>query len=541
MHFHWHIILLIALALAGCARAPQGQQTGQTGSNVLYGGTLAVTGGGFHLDPHQSNTANTFTITSQVYNWLLRPAAGEYEMSTLVGDLAERWETSADGKSWTFHLRKGVKWHDGSDFTARDVKASFDRVMKPPEGMVSPRKAQFARIQNTDIRDDHTIVFQVDQAWPELLYALADAQNPILPAKIIETNPKFFLDNAMGTGPFKLQTYRHLEIIELVRNPDYWDKGKPYLDGITFTYVADAAAAYGAFQTGQFTGPLQVPPAQIPVLRSGDNASKFKVWDRPQSTRGAITFGLHRQNPFQDLRVRKAVNLALDRSAACTIDKMQCQFGGGGFMMESTPWYLPGLDKLPMNQGALDQRRAQARSLLAEAGQPNGFSVDLKTRNLAFYQASALWVVDQLKTIGINAELKVHETANYYEYLESGNFDLSFDYWASTWPTPDDLLNKYFVPGGGQNYIKYDNPKITDLLNRQSQTMDQAERIKLVNEAERLLWEDLPQVPTGWYYSGIAHFDYVQGYFKGVSHYNQYYYSDIWLDGRYTGPRAPRS
>jgi peptide/nickel transport system substrate-binding protein len=540
MHIHWHIVIVITALLAACARPAQ-EQAAPSSSGPMYGGTLAVTGGGFHLDPHQSNTANTFTITSQVYNWLLRPAAEEYEMNSLVGDLAERWEPSADGKSWTFYLRKGVKWHDGSDFTARDVKASFDRVMRPPDGTVSPRKAQYSRIQNIEIRDDHTIVFSVDRAWPELLYALADAQNPILPAKIIETNPKFFLDNMMGTGPFKLQTYRNLEIIELVRNPDYWDTGKPYLDGITFTYVADAAAAYGAFQTGQLTGPLQVPPAQAPVLKSGENAGNFKVWDRPQSTRGAITFGTHRSNPFQDIRVRKAVNLAFDRSAACTIDKMQCQFGGGGFMMESTPWYLPDLDKLPMNQGSLEQRRTQAKALLAEAGHPNGFTFDLNTRSLAFYQASALWVVDQLKTIGITANLKVFETANYYEYLESGNFDASFDYWASTWPTPDDLLNKYFVPGGGQNYSKYDNPRITDLLQRQSQTLDQPERIRLVNEAERLLWDDLPQVPIGWYYSPIAHYDYVHGYFKGVSHYNQYYYSEVWLDGRFTGPRNARS
>jgi peptide/nickel transport system substrate-binding protein len=178
-----------------------------------------------------------------------------------------------------------VKWHDGSEFTSRDVKASFDRVMNPPEGMVSPRKGQFARIQSVEARDDNTVVFRVAQAWPEILFALADAQNPILPAKIIETNPKFFLDNMMGTGPFKLQTYRHLELVELVRNPDYWDRGKPYLDGITFTYVADASAAYGAFQTGQFTGPMQVPPAQAPALKSGDNVGKFKVWVIPMVSR----------------------------------------------------------------------------------------------------------------------------------------------------------------------------------------------------------------------------------------------------------------
>src|SRR5918996_1507775 len=203
------------------------------------GGALrvAIAGDPPSLDMHQEQTFMVTIPLSPVYNTLVMFDPHGYPK--VIGDVAKSWTESEDGMQWTFTLHQGVKFHDGSEFTSADVKASWDRIVSPPEGLVSPRKSEYQAIKSLEAPDPYTVIFHLHYASTSFLTGLAHPANFIYAKKYLDQDPNWYKQNTMGTGPFKLKSYVRGSTLELERNSDYWKKGLPYLDGVKYFMIKD--------------------------------------------------------------------------------------------------------------------------------------------------------------------------------------------------------------------------------------------------------------------------------------------------------------
>src|SRR5919202_6834566 len=204
-----------------------------------YGGELrvALAGDPPSLDMHQEQTFMVTIPMSTAYNTLVMFDPHHYPQ--IIGDLAQAWTVSDDGMTWTFTLHRGVKFHDGSELTSADVKASWDKIISPPEGVVSPRRSEYEFIKSIEAPDPYTVVFHLNYPAASFLPGIAHPANFIYAKKYLDQDPNYYKQKAVGTGPFKLKEYVHGSSIELVRNPDYWKKGLPYLDGAKYFIIKD--------------------------------------------------------------------------------------------------------------------------------------------------------------------------------------------------------------------------------------------------------------------------------------------------------------
>lgn len=229
------------------------------------GGILRV---GNRRDPDVSDPMQWSSITYaqpqyNLYSQLIR--RGYPDETTVEGDLVERWETSSDLRTYTFHLRKNIRWHDGKPFTSRDVEYWVQRGKNPPTGVLNLFKATFAEIANLQVIDDHTFRMTLVKGRPGFLFDLASPYNRMAhPRHLFEGKEPQRPDavNYVGTGPFKFKRYRRGSLFEVEKNPDYFVPGLPYLDGIQYFVTQDAATHFSLFRTGRLTSPA-APPAGI--------------------------------------------------------------------------------------------------------------------------------------------------------------------------------------------------------------------------------------------------------------------------------------
>jgi peptide/nickel transport system substrate-binding protein len=201
---------------------------------------VALAGDPPSLDMHQEQTFLVIIPFSTVYNTLVMFDLHGYP--NIIGDLAQAWTTSDDKMTWTFTLHQGVTFHDGSPLTSADIKASFGKIISPPEGVVSPRKSYFQMIKSIEAPDPSTVVFRLHYASPSFLSMLAHPANFIYAKQYLDQDPNYYKQHAMGSGPFKLKEYVRGSSIEMVRNPTYWKQGLPYMDGIKYFLIKDDGA-----------------------------------------------------------------------------------------------------------------------------------------------------------------------------------------------------------------------------------------------------------------------------------------------------------
>lgn len=296
----------------------------------------------------------------------------------IIGDLAESWEVADDGLSVTFHLRQGVKFHDGVPMTSADVKYTFDVTRDPPDGFVSSRKAVLSAVSSIDAPDDHTVIFNLRYPSPGLIANLCPNWFSVLPKHILEQGP--MKDVVVGTGPFKFVNYNRGNQIELVRNPDYFDPDCPFVDAIAVFIIPDQASVMAYFRSGQLNvfEAMEQSLAQEVETSMADEASVQRV---PSLNAIALHFNLQ-VKPWDDVRVRKAVALAIDRTAATSV-MFQGEAVLGGMAPPGGSWTLPE-DQLHAMPGFAPEQAPyaldQAKPLLAEAGFPHGFETRLVVR-----------------------------------------------------------------------------------------------------------------------------------------------------------------
>ncbi|MBI4596040.1 MAG: ABC transporter substrate-binding protein [Candidatus Tectomicrobia bacterium] len=493
----------------------------QSGGILTYG----QAGDPPNFDIISSATYMALHALSPVYNNLIMydPMAP----NKIIGDLAEKWEVSPDGKIYTFSLKRGVKFHDGKPFTSVDCKFTLDRVRNPPSGTVSPRRASLAVVDGIETPDDHTLRVVLKRPAPSLLDILAQGWMMIFPKHVIEEKGDMKKD-AIGTGPFKLKKYTRGVSIELVRNPEYHVKGRPYLDGVTFFIIPDPGTAMANLRTGQllFHGLLTGDEARAVEKESGGRVAIQK-----SLVVGFDSLNINgKRKPWDDIRVRKAASLAINREEA---NKVVMSGDGqvSGVMMPGGIWALPPeeLEKIPGYGKKIPANLAEAKKLLAEAGHPNGFTATLLTRKGTFFEPLSVFVKDQLAQIGIEAKLDVQETATAYEMLNKRAFDLAPWKHGHSIDDPDSVFGEFFTCDAVRNYSDVCDKEVDELYVKQSQTMDFAERKKLVNLMDKKVLLTLGKIPL--YYSArfIAHSNRVQNYSIHPSVYNNQRLQDVWI------------
>jgi peptide/nickel transport system substrate-binding protein len=519
-------VAALALLIGAMGAAAQTAETPRRGGVLL----AAIGADAPSFDPHQEQTFATLQPVSPIYSTLLQ--IDPYKYPNVIGDLATDWKISPDGLTYTFKLRQGVKFHDGSPLTSADVKASYDKILNPPEGVRSIRMHHYSAVAGVEAPDPSTVVFKLKFPSASLLSNLASPWNVIFPKKYLDKDPNYFKKNAIGSGPFKFKSYTPGSTFEGERNPDYFVKDRPYLNGYKFFISTETSVRAAAIRSGRaYIEMRDLPDSEVEAIQKhlGD---KVVV----QHTPFVINFGVAVNNtvkPFTDVRVRKALTLGIDRyTASRALFKLTGLKEVGGLTRPGTEWAMSQaeLEKFPGFWRDAEKSRAEAKKLLAEAGYPNGLKVVLKNRNVKLpYQDFAVYAIQEWRKIGIEVENRPLETAAWFsDGQDTGNFELIVAPTVEFADDPDQFLGRY-VTGSTQNWGRFSDPRIDDLFSRQARSLDAAERKKLCNEIEKLVLENAYYMPGLWWTRNVVHLTKVKNYVAPPSHYTNQKLQDVWL------------
>ncbi len=482
------------------------------------------------LDPHQEATFATMQLVAPLYSTLLQFDPLQYPK--IIGDVATEWKIASDGLTYTFKLRQGIRFHDGSPLTSADVKATYDKIVFPRPGVRSIRKSAYAAIASVEAPEPSTVVFNLKFPSASLLGNLASPWNVIYPKKYLDRDPNYFMKNVVGSGPFKFKAYTRASTFEGERNPDYFVKDRPYLDGYKFYVSPETSVRAGALRSGRAWIEFRtMPQSEVEAIRKqlGD---KVVVQDTPAT--GLFGIALNQTTkPFTDVRVRKALTLAIDRyTASRVLYPIASLRDVGGLMRPATEWALAEteLQKFPGFGKDVEKSRAEARRLLAEAGYPNGLKVVLKNRNVRVpYIDFAVFVVQEWRKIGVEAEHRPLETAAWFaDGRDTGNFEAIVNGTFNYMDDPDLFLERYQT-GDSNNWGRFSDPRIDDLFARQARTLDPAERKRLVNEIEKIVLENAYHIPGLWWARSVVHWAKVKNYVAPPNHYSNQKLQDVWL------------
>jgi len=528
MQRHRALFIVLALALIGSLAVAivQAADTPRRGGVLL----AAIAADAPSLDPHQETTFATIELVAPLYSTLLQIDPLQYPK--IIGDVATEWKIAPDGLTYTFKLHQGIRFHDGSPLTAADVKATHDKIVFPPDGVRSVRKNAYTAIASIEAPDPSTVVFNLKFPSASLLANLASPWNVIYPKKYLDKDPNYFKANVVGSGPFKLKHYTRGSTFEGERNPDYFVKDRPYLDGYKFFISPETSVRAAALRSGRAWIEFRtMPGSEVEAIRKqlGD---KIVV----QETPGTGLFGIAINNtvkPFTDVRVRKALTLAFDRyTASRVLYPLASLRDVGGLMRPSTEWAMSEaeLQRFPGFGRDMEKNRAEARRLLAEAGYPNGFKVVLKNRNVKVpYQDFAVFAIQEWRKIGVEAEHRPLETAAWFaDGRDAGSFELIISGVFHYIDDPDLFLERY-TTGDPSNWGRFSDPRIDDLYARQARALDPLDRKKLVNEIEKIVLDNAYYIPGLWWRRSVVHWAKVKNYVAPPNHYSNQKLQDVWL------------
>ena len=483
------------------------------------------------LDPHKSASYSVpSVVTSTVYSKLVEFKTSRdlpYGSMEVRPDLAESWEQSEDGLTWTFHLRKGVKYHNiapvnGREFTSADVACTIDRIQNLP----GVQKNLLDVVEKLETPDPYTAVFRMTVPYPTFDETMASFYMPMLPCE--GTRGEFNLaEQAIGTGPFILQRWDRKVEQDFVKNPDYFIAGKPHLDGFKVVVMADPASAIAAMRTGELDYTTSVNETLLPSV----------VGSNPELVvRNYLVFGPNQimfnqdKPPFNDYRVRKAIAMAFDRNG------MGEQFYDGHYRVAGPiPSTLFG--GLPADEAEelIPYDPEGAKKLLAEAGYPNGLNVQMLTTDgySPQFLNQAQWVQQDLKDIGVNVELKVIDYASYFSAFGAKDYDIGWGL-STAFLTADEWLQALYMSDGPRNWFGTNDPKLDQMITEQRSTLDKNEREQKLLEINRYILENVLSPFMGIQYSSLlTQHPWVHNLYLHPA-YSRSYLTDVWLD-----PDAP--
>ena len=485
---------------------------------------------------HEGATYSVNVPFMPVFNNLVifNQNVAQNSVDSIVPDLAESWAWSSDNKTLTFKLKQGVNWHDGKPFTSADVKCTFDMLMGKSQQKFrkNPRKSWYDEVADVTTSGDFEASFNLKRPQPALLALLASGYTPVYPCHV---SPGEMRTHPIGTGPFKFVEFKANESIKLTKNPDYFKKGLPYLDGIEFTIITNRSTAILGFVSGKFdmTFPTEV---SIPLLKDAKSQAPNAVCVVEPNNVSTNIIVNSSSPPFDNIDIRRALALALDRKAFISI-----MFEGQGDIngaMQSPPaglWGLPPeiLVTLPGYGPDVAANRAEARKLMEKHGYgpDHRLAVKVATRNIAQYRDPAIILIDQIKNIYIDAELDVVDTAQWFPKVARKDFSLGLNLTGNAVDDPDQSFYENYSCGSERNYTNYCNKEIEKLFDEQSVETDVNKRKKLVWEIDKKLQEDVARPIIFHARTGTCWQPYVKGITVMVnSSYNGYRYEDVWMD-----------
>jgi peptide/nickel transport system substrate-binding protein len=469
-------------------------------ANPRRGGTLKAAFGVTtpHFDIHQGAT---MAVLCHLYNGLVTYNLAD-GLKTVIPDLAAKWTVSPDGKTYTFELRDGVRFHDGTPFSSADVLASFQRIISPPQGIVSQNRELFNVVASLDAPDAKTFRMVLKEPRVYFLQLLAEPSTVIYSKKALDENQGDLRKViAPGTGPFVFKEHKQAEKWVFARNSSYWDRDLPYLDSLELLHVPAWTDRGTAVLTGQADMSWNV---SIETFQEGERR-KDLVSGKKLSNFGCYAVLINcAKKPFDDPRVRRAVHLAVSRQDLIKAFQTQEPIDNTRWVPHGDRFALSAEEvlKLPGYRADKSQDIPAARKLLADAGQTDRIKgVDLLVASVAPHaEILAPAFQEQLKrTLNIEAKIRIAERAVLVQEQQRGNYDLVID-------TPGHLLsdivplaNVYFKSGGSRNWTGYANPKFDRLLAQVDSETDAGKRAKLIRDMEDLLDQEPP-----WYMLGYT-------------------------------------
>jgi len=501
-----------------------------------YGGELhaMLREGWPSMSIHEESTSSATWPLLPVYNNLVfyDPERPVESADHLVGELAESWSWSPDFRRLTFKLRHGVTWHDGKPFTSADAKYTLDLVRGAGEKRLkrNPRKSWYENVEDVTTNGDFELSIVLKNPQPSLLSMLASAYSPMYPAHI---DPDAMRTHAVGTGPFMIQEVKPDEELLLAKNPHYFVKGRPYLDAVRYIAIKSRPTRFNALIAGQLD--TAMPGEGTVSIRDQvlGAVPTMKVWTVAFNDSANVLLN-HKRPPFDNINVRRAVNLALDRPS---LIKVVYQGGllpsGANLPPPYGVWGLPQseVEKLP-GWGDPAKNKAEARQLLAEAGYGPDHPLELtvSSRSVQSYVDVAVWMIGQFQEVGIQAKLETFETTVWYSKLARHDFTIATNLTGPGAADPDANYFENYLCGAARNYTDYCNKDVEEMIFKQSQETNHAKRLEMVRAIDRRLQLEGARPILGEILDYFMAWPYVKGL---VPHNNIHNYSrmqDVWLD-----------
>jgi peptide/nickel transport system substrate-binding protein len=506
------ILLTTSLALTACGGGEKAKETAGTGSKseqaqAQKGGTLIFARGGDSttLDPQNSTEGETTRVTQNIYDTLVEYKKDSTEIEPA---LATQWESSPDGKTWTFTLREGVKFHDGTEFNADAVKFNFDRMMdeKNPyhvggnfdyfPSMFGAFKGQpGAVIKDVKVLDKYKVQFILNQPQAPFLANIAMAFFAIESPEAIKKYKDKIGEHPVGTGPYKFVegSWKRNDTITVEKNKDYWG-GEPKLDKIIFKVIPDNTARLTALKSGEVDLVDGLNPSDATTIEADKNLTLYK---RPSMNVGYLSFNTEKK-PFDNPKVRQALSMAVNKSGLV-------EAFYSGLAVPAKNALPPSIWGYNDNVKDYEYNLDKAKKLLAEAGYPNGFETDFWAMPVSRpYMPQPQKIAESIQAdfakIGVKTKIVSMEWATYLKKTKNGEHSMALLGWTGDNGDPDNflyvLLDKDNAkPPAAQNISLYKNDKVHELLIKAQTTPDQKVREDLYKQAEQIIHDDAPMVP----------------------------------------------
>jgi peptide/nickel transport system substrate-binding protein len=512
------VAALTAACGGGGGSSPQGSSSGGgsggNGGAPQRGGTLVIdrTHDSQSMDATTVPDNESIFVFEQIFDTLYTVAP---DGKKVVPDLATSYSLSKDKKTYTFHLRKGVKFSTGKPMTSADVKFSIDQARAAKNGWGYIDGA----IKDVQAPDPSTVVVHTKYPWAPLLADISMFNNGVVPKDYAGKTKAQFYQAPVGTGPFKWGSWTKGQNLTLVRNPNYWKKGKPYLDKVVWSAVGDDNTRALQLQGGQAQIDEYPPFSSVDQLKA---ASGVKVTLFPSTQTDYIMFN-EQHKPFNDVHVRRAISYAINRKALVRT----VLFGNGkpanSLMPPQVPYYDP-------NAPGAQYNMAKAKQEMAKSSVPHGFTTTfLSGSGAATDDAIAQELQQSLKPLGIKVNIVKYDTSTVRQRQQTGKYDMTHSAWTMDIADPDELVSFAVDPNGGANefFTWYHNPAVIKLSRQAEKTFDKSKRAQLYSQIQKMTANDA--FMAFLYYSpyAYAYSDKVHGF--QVYPTGNYHMENVWL------------
>ena len=485
---------------------------------------------------HEEATYSTTIPFMSVFNNLVVYKQDEKQNTdaSIVSELATEWAWSVDHLALTFKLRDGVKWHDGKPFTAADVKCTMDMIQEKGTAKFrkNPRKLWYQNVTDVVTNGPLEVTMRLSRPQPSLLAMLASGYSAIYPCHV---TPAEMRSKPIGTGPFMLAEFKQNELIRLVKNPNYWKPGRPYLDGIELPIITNRSTAMLAFMAGKLdmTFPTEVTSPLMRDIKS--QAPKAVCHFGPMNVSENLIINREKP-PFDNADIRKAMALALDRKAFIDIlFEGQADIGGSLLPPPNGVWGMPDamMKEMVGYNPDIARNRAEGKAIMEKLGYgpTNRLHVKVSTRNIPAYRDPAVILIDHLKEIHIEGELDPVDTSLWFSKVARKDYSVGLNLTGNAIDDPDQTFYENFACKSERNYSEYCNPELEKLFDQQSQEVDLEKRRKLVWEIDQRIQNDVARPIILHMRGGTCWQPEVHGFTPMVnSSYNGYRFEDLWLD-----------